>query len=311
MRVLEIPEEHRPRRSHDSDHDHNYGVAEAFYDAVQSGNVNPRTDRIYIPVFWANSYHQQVSAIGYPFKAVPAIQQLLDDTLDPNEQYFTVARSDDGIYETLPPNVQVFGACRRSDVSIPLTSSVPYWGRQGQSVKLLASFAGCKMTGGPDPTIDNPVESVSNPEGVGTQVRRDMFAAFANRTDCSLIEERNGGRAGAWEVLTRLMQKSRFSLAPRGYAPASFRLYEAMAYGSIPVYISDELIVPFEDVLDWDQFCVFCTPEDLPGLPDRLAGIPDGWQQNALGMIAGLYPQYFDLSGTCQQIARILERESR
>lgn len=40
------------------------------------------------------------------------------------------------------------------------------------------------------------------------------------------------------EMFTAL-SKSQFALAPRGYGPTSYRLYEAMRLGVVPVYVSD------------------------------------------------------------------------
>ena len=36
------------------------------------------------------------------------------------------------------------------------------------------------------------------------------------------------------------MRDSLFSLCPRGYGPTSFRLYESIQLGSIPVYIAED-----------------------------------------------------------------------
>ena len=36
-----------------------------------------------------------------------------------------------------------------------------------------------------------------------------------------------------------------FGLAPRGYGPTSFRLYETMQMDAVPIYISDVFWLPF------------------------------------------------------------------
>ncbi len=305
MRTVITSTAFQPYRSRLNNHDHNYCVAEAFYDAVIAGKVTPETDRIYLPVFWANSYHEHVDGVGYPFRAIPQLQKFLDNSLLSSEKYFTVARCDEGIYEEIPSNLLVFGAGRFSDISVPLTSNVPYT-PPAANLKYLATFAGCIRCGGPNPSEERPAQSANNPDGIGTQVRQAMQSAFERVDECKINDIRNGGTDKAWRSMTSMMSQSRFCLAPRGYAPTSFRLYEAMALGSVPVYISDEFITPFDGELDWSEFCVFCKPEEIEQLPQHLKNIPESWRQKALTRLKELYTSHFSLRGTCQQIARRL-----
>lgn len=53
-----------------------------------------------------------------------------------------------------------------------------------------------------------------------------------------------------------------FTLAPRGYGPASFRMYEAIKLGSIPIYISDEKWLPFEEELDWKSISIISSGDN-------------------------------------------------
>lgn len=307
MRITPVPTEFRPYRSRWSNHDHNYCVAEAFYDAVVSGEVNPKTDMTYLPIFWANSYHEYVKEVGYPFRAIPQLQRFLNNFLFSPQTYFTVARCDEGIYEKIPDNLLVFGAGKFSDITIPLTSHIAYI-PPAVNLKYLATFAGCIRCGGPHPSKERPTRSVVNPDGIGTQIRQAMQSAFEEVDECKIDDIRNGGTDEAWRNMTSMMSQSIFCLAPRGYAPTSFRLYEAMALGSIPVYISDEFITPFDDELDWSEFCVFCRPEEIEQLPQLLKDIPKHWRQNALARLQKLYTSHFSLHGTCQQIAHRLTK---
>jgi hypothetical protein len=310
MNILPTPEVFRPYRSRRNRHDHNYCVAEAFHDAVGLRKVEPETERIYLGIFWANSYHEYVGKVGYPFRAIPQLQKFLDSSLSPSKKYFTVARCDEGLYENIPDNLLVFGAGKFYDVAIPLTSAIPYT-PPASNLKYLATFAGCIQCGGPDPSEERPTHSANNPDGIGTQVRRAMQSVFAGVDGCKIDDVRNGGSDKAWRNMTSMMSQSKFCLAPRGYAPTSFRLYEAMALGSIPVYISDEFILPFDNNLDWDEFCIFCSnrPAELKRLPQRLKNISESWRLNALIALRELYASHFSLDGTCQKITHILETE--
>jgi hypothetical protein len=63
----------------------------------------------------------------------------------------------------------------------------------------------------------------------------------------------------------RVMQDSYFSLTPRGIGPASYRLFETMQLGRVPVIISDAwLKVPG---IDWDTFSITVPENSIPHIP--------------------------------------------
>ena len=71
------------------------------------------------------------------------------------------------------------------------------------------------------------------------------------------------------------MRNSIFSLCPRGFGPTSFRLYEAIQMGTIPVYIAEknEHILPFANKIDWKKLCVIANISDLKSLDKKLISI--------------------------------------
>ncbi|KAL6541323.1 hypothetical protein OROHE_011039 [Orobanche hederae] len=58
------------------------------------------------------------------------------------------------------------------------------------------------------------------------------------------------------------MASSKFCLNIAGDTPSSNRLFDAIATHCIPVVVSDEIELPFEDVLDYSEFCVFVRAAD-------------------------------------------------
>lgn len=58
------------------------------------------------------------------------------------------------------------------------------------------------------------------------------------------------------------MQSSKFCLNIAGDTPSSNRLFDAIASHCVPVIISDEIELPYEDVLDYSQFCIFVRSRD-------------------------------------------------
>lgn len=58
------------------------------------------------------------------------------------------------------------------------------------------------------------------------------------------------------------MVSSKFCLNIAGDTPSSNRLFDAIASHCVPVIISDEIELPFEDVLDYSEFCIFVRASD-------------------------------------------------
>ncbi|KAG2272783.1 hypothetical protein Bca52824_067338 [Brassica carinata] len=58
------------------------------------------------------------------------------------------------------------------------------------------------------------------------------------------------------------MRSSKFCLNIAGDTPSSNRLFDAIASHCIPVIISDEIELPYEDVLNYNEFCIFVRASD-------------------------------------------------
>jgi len=256
-----------------------------------------KTDWIYLPIYWTNNYVQR------GFKADECAQGVLD-SLDAGERYFTVVQCDDGIYERYPENLLVFGAGGVGDIPIPLLAAPPH--PNGKHARdTLGSFMGTVECGGPAGE-GKATESTWNPDGFGAMTRRAMFAAFAGTPgfylrDCNVP---------VGEFRTQ-MHRSRFALCPRGYGRTSFRLYEAMEMGCVPVYIhADGAWLPYRDVLNWSELAVLCDIGEIASLPERLIGIDPYWTQQAREKLAVLSDDYFTMSGMCRQIFRMVKERT-
>jgi len=58
------------------------------------------------------------------------------------------------------------------------------------------------------------------------------------------------------------MALSKFCLNIAGDTPSSNRLFDAIVSHCVPVIISDEIELPFEDVLDYSEFSLFVRASD-------------------------------------------------
>ncbi|OVA13371.1 Exostosin-like [Macleaya cordata] len=100
------------------------------------------------------------------------------------------------------------------------------------------------------------------------------------------------------------MADSKFCLNIAGDTPSSNRLFDAIVSHCVPVIISDEIELPFEDVLDYSEFCIFVQASDAIKkgyLLNLLRGIkPEKWTKmwKKLKEVAPLFEyQYPSLPG--------------
>jgi hypothetical protein len=67
------------------------------------------------------------------------------------------------------------------------------------------------------------------------------------------------------------MLGSDYILCTRGSGNFSYRFYETLSCGRIPVFINSDCVLPFEQWIDWKRYCVWVELEELPQLGKRIA----------------------------------------
>ncbi|KAK7359387.1 hypothetical protein VNO77_01345 [Canavalia gladiata] len=73
------------------------------------------------------------------------------------------------------------------------------------------------------------------------------------------------------------MRSSKFCLHPAGDTPSSCRLFDAIVSHCVPVIVSDQIELPFEDEIDYSQFSIFFSFKEAlqPGyMIDQLRKFP-------------------------------------
>lgn len=89
-----------------------------------------------------------------------------------------------------------------------------------------------------------------------------------NLPDYSLIDSTQSNSIPKCEYLTEL-DHSVHAVCPRGHGLTSFRLYEVMARGCLPVIIADGWVPP--KGIAWDRFCTFVKESNIESLPNLLS----------------------------------------
>lgn len=238
----------------------------------------------YLPVFWHYVYsHIQVGKYtpNAHSRILRAMEVVLDQCVRSNEPFFTLTDYDHAPWDwhQFPKNVVVLGAGGDGDLAIPLFKGAEQWALHPKDI--LVSFMG-RLDGASD----------------ANQVRSKMYAA--------LKDVAHFGCGPNWR---EVMARSTFTLCPRGLGRASFRMYEALAAGSIPVYIWDDREwLPFADELPWADMIISVNVADLNGLSDRIRKTSPEEIASRLAKIVAVYDDYLTPQGAARQIRRRMAR---
>ena len=263
-------------------------LEEYFFDFYQR-NIDRFGKRQYIPVFWTNCYVNGVQdGWGDPVN-INDIQRELN-TLDPSGSYFTVCQHDDAPMNILPTNTVVFSA--GGNVVGPNTIPIPLIcgglsPHEKQEKEYLASFVGSTTHNIRNAMVDSlrgHSDVYISTSGWNPEVRDQQLEDFISAST-----------------------RSKFVLCPRGYGASSFRLYEAMQLDAVPVYISDRFWLPWQHELNWKEFCVLITEDQIPDMHSILSSIDDDTYEKMKQKIQEIYENYFTMEGMSAKIMQILE----
>lgn len=202
---------------------------------------------LFLPIHWTAVFNFKISEGLQPgtanhnlrtklFKAISKLPQDLS--------YFTVSTHDDAPMGNFPPSTRHFYAGGNSPIGtdpIPLVCSKIDYDLDPQKL-IFCSFVGSAT----NPVRNHALQYFHSRQGY-------VINAFHWKPDVS-IDQQN--------MFLDYTSRSRFTLCPRGYGATSYRLYEAMQLGSIPVYISDKHMLPWSDELNWNDFCIVYKKED-------------------------------------------------
>jgi hypothetical protein len=56
----------------------------------------------------------------------------------------------------------------------------------------------------------------------------------------------------------------------RGYGNFSFRFYEALSCGRIPVFINSQCVLPYDFEVDWKQYCVWVEEDEISCIAEKI-----------------------------------------
>jgi len=62
-----------------------------------------------------------------------------------------------------------------------------------------------------------------------------------------------------------------FTLCMRGNGNFSYRFYEALSFGRIPILINTECILPFHKQINWDEHIICINKQDIHNIPELIS----------------------------------------
>ncbi len=257
-------------------------IEEHAYEYFTKNKDSINIDYVYLPILWT-SYHCKNGWGSYTSEL-----QTFCDQLPKDKKYFTIVQYDDGTLVDMP-NCITFSCCGKNtkalkDIPIPVLCDRHYT-KRNPTYKHLASFVG----------------------RIGAKVRPAMFAQLQGKPNFYIIES-----ADNTNYFLETLKDTLFSLCPRGYGITSFRMYESMELGCIPIYIvcdEDEFWTPFKDFVDWNKLAILLKESEINRIPDIINNMSSEEIESRLKYIDENYEKLFTLNGTCNYIIKTLENE--
>lgn len=210
--MIAVPEDYRPHHPLQYPPDNDL-IFEEWY----AQQPHPPCERVYLPIFWTSYYCKW--NYGKNQGAINRLQNYLNN-LDRSKKYYTIVQYDDGILNNLSHlDIKVFASAgNRIDYPLPLICK-PHRFTPAPVKDIFCSYIG----------------------GNNHPIRKNLMQ-YQNKTHWYISD-----RVHSLQHYCDIMSRSKYVLCPRGYGKTSFRIMEALQYGAIPVYISDEFIEPHYD----------------------------------------------------------------
>jgi hypothetical protein len=247
-------------------------MEEYFFEKIM--RENPTTKRKYIPAFWTNFQIE-----NWFQSKKNSMQYNLDLWVKRNPSpsgYFTVVQHDDAVFLILPPNTIIYGACS-GNIPLPLIyqdvsntlENIPR--KSFNEKKILCSFVGSITTNHIQPYVRHNMINylINNPNFI-----LNVPSGWTNNVD---KQKQN--------TFIMLTSNSKFALAPRGYGRSSFRFFEILQLGVIPIYIwNDVEWLPYKDdpEVDYSKFCISINISEINKLENILLNINEDAYNNML-----------------------------
>ena len=206
-----------------------------------------KTNYVYLPVYWTSYY-----MLG---KDLEVLKTWLHK-LDKSKKYLTVVQNDCGIYV--------------NDYNLNITVCGPSGGLSFKDTCLENN-----MYNGKTPSIILPY--LCTPMIPKRSMEKDILCSFIgtqNNIYTDVLKDISGVQyfpdAGPEETCD-ILNRSTFTLTPRDIGYGSFRMYEAITCGCIPIYIwNGENPLPYSEKINWGAMCIMLHINNISVIMDKI-----------------------------------------
>ena len=234
--ILPVSKEFQPQGTRRKYPRHNTDDSGVEQDFVRYLNKNPSlvtsdpnsADWHYLPIYWTR-YHKHHDHGKY---GLGPLQEEVKRRIINDSRTFTICQWDGNPLVDVG-ETRLFLAARKetAGIDIPILCSPHRIPMIKPAKKYLASFVGRLAT--------HPI-------------RYDMNRQLGKRRDVYVRDRAKGTR-----FFVKQMLRSYIALCPRGSSCGSFRFYEAMQLGVVPMLIGDVDTRPFKTFVDWDKISLY------------------------------------------------------
>lgn len=228
-------------------HNLDYGIEQDFL-AFLKLNKNVQlvnaadADWHYLPIFWT----RWAVNSGLTKKARKDLKKQIRHIVINEKKTFTICQHKDAPFVPIG-QIKIFLASRkgRRGIDVPLLSSPHQMPKAKLSKKYKASFVG-RMESHP--------------------IRKKLYHTLKHRGDVFLL---NGNKGEDFFVKKTLESYS--TLCPRGLGGSSFRFFESLQLGVVPIMIGNIDTRPFKKYIDWRKVSYYVkTPQEAGKLLAKL-----------------------------------------
>jgi hypothetical protein len=138
-----------------------------------------------------------------------------------------------------------------------------------------------------------------------SNIRAKIFDIFSKYNDClikrrynwhysSVVYNKKVDNLDEYACEYKLsLSQSIFSLCPSGSGPNSIRIWESMSYGTIPVILADDFVLPKISDVNYNDCFIFWKESDIENLYEYLKNIDNSIIENMSKKCIELYNNYF------------------
>jgi len=289
IRIAEVPDQFLPKMpiQYPPHQGYNPMIEERAF-SFFSTKQNIETDYIYIPIQWT-SWHINNSFGQNNQTLINYCNDLIEKY--PKEKFFTIVQYDGG---TLVPinNCKIFASS--GNFNSPIGTNSVY-----EPIPLLCN----PHQGKPKEIREYKVGYV----GKNTHpIRIKMNEILSSLSQYKLIVNQDFSEV---KTFREILYNSVFALSPRGFGPASFRMYESIQMQCIPIYISDEFWLPFSEYIEWDKMCLLINENQIETIPKKVdILLESGEYQNMINYGQEVYSKYLTWDGCLNTIMKNISK---